>query len=296
MATRSVMRGGERARYDRCMRSTRIRWEYPEHLREQVQAAPAAPGVYVFHGELPDLPLYIGKSVNLRSRLLAHLRNRGEARLLRQARRISLHRTAGEIGALLLEARLVKCEFPLYNRRLRRNHRLCTLKMEGGRVVPVDAQTLDFQHDGESFGLFRSRAAALAHVQQLADAHQLCGGRLGLEALPRGRPCMRSLLGRCAGVCHGREAAEAHDARLARALSSMAVRCWPWPGAVALTERGAEITEIHVVRNWCHLGTVASLAEAEGLSRVRAEFDADCYRILCKPLLSGDLALTELTG
>lgn len=276
------------------MRAPRIRWQYPEHLREQVQAAPAAPGVYVFHGEVPDLPLYIGKSVNLRSRLLAHLRNRAEARLLRQARRISVQRTAGEIGALLLEARLVKCEFPLYNRRLRRHHRLCTLRFEGGRVVPVDVQTLDFQRDGESFGLFRSHAAALAHLQTLADAHRLCGGRLGLEALPRGRPCMRSLLGRCAGACSGRESTGEHDARLAAALASMAVRCWPWQGPVALTESAADRTEIHVVRNWCHLGTVATLEEAAALSSVRAEFDADCYRILCRPLLSGTLALTEL--
>jgi excinuclease Cho len=35
------------------------------------------------------VPLYIGKSVNLRSRVLSHLRNGDEASLLRQTRRIS---------------------------------------------------------------------------------------------------------------------------------------------------------------------------------------------------------------
>jgi excinuclease Cho len=65
---------------------------------------PSGPGVYIFHGQEGALPLYIGKSVNLRSRVLSHLRNPDEANLLRQTRRISHIRTAGEIGALLLEA------------------------------------------------------------------------------------------------------------------------------------------------------------------------------------------------
>jgi excinuclease Cho len=67
---------------------TRI-YEYPQHLREAIEDLPSAPGVYIFHGEEGDLPLYIGKSVNLRSRVLSHLRNADEARLLRQTKRIS---------------------------------------------------------------------------------------------------------------------------------------------------------------------------------------------------------------
>ena len=77
---------------------------YPQHLRNSMDDLPAAPGVYIFHGDSETLPLYIGKSVNIRNRVLSHLRNEEEARLLRQTRRISHIRTAGEVGALLLEA------------------------------------------------------------------------------------------------------------------------------------------------------------------------------------------------
>lgn len=59
-------------------------YEYPSHLRDAIADIPAVPGVYIFHGQEGDLPLYIGKSINLRGRLLAHLRNPGEARLLHQ--------------------------------------------------------------------------------------------------------------------------------------------------------------------------------------------------------------------
>ncbi|MCB5392478.1 hypothetical protein LIP47_17190, partial [Eggerthella lenta] len=67
------------------------------------------------------MPLYIGKSINIRSRVLSHLRTQDEAAMLRQSRRISWICTAGEIGALLLEARLIKEQQPLFNKRLRRN-------------------------------------------------------------------------------------------------------------------------------------------------------------------------------
>jgi excinuclease Cho len=277
-------------------RRTRIPYQYPDHLREQVAGVPQRPGVYIFHGDAADLPLYIGKSVNLRSRLLAHLRNRAEARLLSQASRISIHRTAGEIGALLLEARMVKRDFPLLNRRLRRNHRLCSIRLSGGRPELVDCQTIDFSREHMFYGLFRSRTMALAHLAAVADAQRLCLGRLGLEKLPKNRPCMRSMLGRCGGACVQRESAAAHDARLREALSTMALRCWPWAGAVVITECDGELTEHPVVRNWCHLGSVATLDAAAALATVRPEFDADCYQILCRPLLEGPLSVIELAS
>jgi excinuclease Cho len=105
-------------------------YEYPEHLRPWVEALPNLPGVYLFHGESDTLPLYIGKSVNLRSRVLSHLRTPEEAAMLRQARSISWQRTAGELGALLLEAQLIKERQPLFNKRLRRNKQLCSLLLE----------------------------------------------------------------------------------------------------------------------------------------------------------------------
>ena len=103
-------------------------YEYPEHLRPWLEALPKQPGVYIFHGESDTLPLYIGKSVNIRSRVLSHLRTPDEAAMLRQSRRITWFQTAGEMGALLLEARLIKEQQPLFNKRLRRNRQLCSLQ------------------------------------------------------------------------------------------------------------------------------------------------------------------------
>jgi DNA polymerase-3 subunit epsilon len=88
---------------------------------------PDGPGVYLFYGE-NDLPLYVGKSKELKKRVLAHFAAdhaaAREMNLAQQVRRIECIETGGEIGALLKEAALVKALQPIHNRSLRRNDEL----------------------------------------------------------------------------------------------------------------------------------------------------------------------------
>lgn len=167
-------------------------YEYPEHLRPWLEALPKLPGVYQFYGDSDTMPLYIGKSVNLRSRVLSHLRTPEEAAMLRQSRRITWQRTAGELGALLLEARLIKEQQPLFNKRLRRNKQLCAWLLADDRPQIVYAREVDFSHQQHLYGLFANRRAALQMLQSLADEQRLCYGLLGLEPLSQ-RPRLLSL-------------------------------------------------------------------------------------------------------
>lgn len=269
-------------------------YEYPDHLRAAISDLPAAPGVYVFHGQENDLPLYIGKSVNLRQRVLSHLRNPDEARLLRQTQRISHTRTAGEIGALLLEASLIKQQQPLLNQKLRRNRQLCSLRIVEGKPEVVYSKDLNFATETQLYGLYASRHAALEGLRALADQHQLCYGALGLEKLAAGRACFRAMLHQCAGVCRGDESPEAHRTRLFTSLDGLRVACWPYPGAIGLVERHEAMVQIHVIRNWCYLGSVTDAGQAAALDRVATAFDADGYKILCKPLLGGTAEILRL--
>ncbi|MFB5950938.1 excinuclease Cho [Klebsiella pasteurii] len=269
-------------------------YEYPEHLRPWLEALPRQPGVYLFHGESDTLPLYIGKSVNIRSRVLSHLRTPDEAAMLRQSRRITWQRTAGELGALLLEAQLIKEQQPLFNKRLRQNRQLCSLRLADDRPQVVYASELDFSQQSDLFGLFANRRAALQALQKIADEHRLCYGLMGLEPLNRGRACFRSALGRCAGACCGKESVETHHQRLRENMLKMQLVCWPWAGAIALEERSEDMTQYHIIQNWLWLGAVESLSQASSLTRLSAKFDHDGYKILCKPLLSGRYKLHPL--
>ena len=269
-------------------------FEDPVHLRPFLDELPAAPGVYVFHGEEGDLPVYIGKSVNLRQRVLSHLRTADEARMLRQTRRISHIRTAGEIGALLLEARMIKQQHPLFNQKLRRTKQLYALRLQGEALQIVHSTELDFARTPDLYGLYASRHAATEGLRNLAEAQRLCWGVLGLEKLKPGRPCFRAMLKQCAGACCGQETLHAHQQRLQAALEAQRVVCWPYAGAVGLVERDGEFTQIHVVNHWCYLGSAPTREAALSLAVPEVGFDADGYKILCRPLLTNAVEVIDL--
>lgn len=269
-------------------------YEYPEHLRQWLDGLPKVPGVYTFHGESDTLPLYIGKSINLRSRVMSHFRTQDEAKMLRLARRVSWITTAGELGALLLEAQMIKTQQPLFNKRLRKNRQLCSLQLNDDKPQVVYAKEVDFTHSPNLYGLYANRRAALETLKKIADEQQLCYGLLGLESLTKNRGCFRSALGRCAGACCGKETLEAHHQRLLTALDKVRVVCWPWQGPVGLIEEGPDITQIHVIDNWFYLGSVSTLDEAKTLKRAPPGFDQDGYKILCRPVIGGKYHIVPL--
>ena len=82
-----------------------------------------------------------------------------------------------------------------------------------------------------------------------------------------------------------------HALRLAAALAGLRVRAWPFPGRIGIRETaaGGERCELHVLDQWCHLGTVRSEHELHELQdgAPRPLFDFDTYKILTRYLLSG---------
>ncbi|MBD9067660.1 MAG: endonuclease, partial [Enterobacter cloacae] len=96
-------------------------------------------------------------------------------------------------------------------------------------------------------------------------------------------------------ACCGKESLEEHHARLLGGLAAISVNCWPWEGAVALKEVGETMTQYHIVHNWFWLGAVDNLQEAATLLRTPAGFDHDGYKILCKPVLTGEFDVIVLS-
>ena len=151
----------------------------------------------------------------------------------------------------------------------------------------VYSKDLNFATAPDLYGLYASRHAALESLRQLADDQRLCYAALGLEKLPKGRACFRAMLHQCAGVCRGDEDPGAHQQRLFTSLEGLRVACWPYPGAIGLVERDDGEQQIHVIHHWHFLGSVRDAAQARMLEKVAPGFDADGYKILCKPILSG---------
>lgn len=260
-------------------------YQYPEHLRPFLEQLPKKPGVYFFHGTSDTLPLYIGKSVNIRSRVMSHFRCQDEAKLLHQTQRITFIETAGELGALLMEARFIKQQQPLFNKRLRRSRQLCSFRLTNGQIHIVFAKAINFATTAELYGLFSSRTAAMEKLRSMADKERLCYGLLGIEKVAPGRACFRFALKRCGGACCGAESQEAQFMRLEQALSQYKLDCWPYPGRIALIEEREHFRQYHIIHHWLYLGTVATLDDADRLQQVADYFDSDGYKILCGPII-----------
>ena len=265
---------------------------WPSHLdADALDEMPDTPGVYIFYGE-KRFTLYVGKSKHLRQRVLSHFSgdhaHGKELSLSMQVRKIEWHETPGEIGALLLEASLVKQLAPSHNVRLRRNKSLCAWRFSTETNAPpslVWTQDLDAGAQDDLYGLFTSQRHAQTWLTTLAETHQLCKGRLGLEKVKPKQPCFGRQLRQCKGVCVGEEAPNLHDLRLLAAMVDRKVATWPFAGPVGFVERSKDKTQtaIHVVDRWCYLGTATQEGEcADLMETARPQFDPDIYKILRK--------------
>lgn len=312
---RHSLRAGDR---HRALGDARILWEFVQTLyrdkpAEEVDAViarmlkspslpsqlpadalahiPEAPGVYRFYG-LNPLPVYIGKSVNLRERVAAHFssdyRSTNDLRISAEIVRIEIEQTAGELGALLRESQLIKTLLPAYNHHLRRRRDMVAIALAAEPSPPeyVRSSAIDPRTLGGLYGPFSSRSKARSRLREIARDTRLCWRALGLER--RIGPCFARQVQRCEGACVGAETLEAHAARLRDALSSLAMQCWPYRGTVAVreTDTMGERTDMHVFRDWCWLGTVRDDSELGALvdAPPRVEFDLDIYRLLVKKL------------
>ena len=295
----------------------------PAHLpADTLTRVPRGPGVYLFYG-LNEHPLYIGKSRHLRERVSSHFvldwRSERGLRLASETRRIEWQETAGDLGAQLLEQRLIRERMPAHNVASRRRERLLFLEplfvesasAEPAFAEPVSAEPFDTKPAAPlrftplsalspadlpgRYGPFTSRAAVHRLLTDAAPQHGLCLRALRIERGPPGSPCFNRQLGRCAGCCVGAEAAAGHLRRVAEVLANHRIPAWPWPGPVALVERalveraegerakdGAAAREDwHVFDRWCHLGTAGDEAAAQALAaRAGRRFEPAAYRLL----------------
>ena len=268
----------------------------PSHLPADLSDdLPESPGIYRFFGEA-DALLYVGKSSNLRKRVLEHFasthRSDAEHRLAVLVRRVTWQETAGEIGALLIESQAVKREKPLYNRQLRQVGQHFTIRITGAPHEALSASIVevDSSHDLdgiENYGLYRDERSALRALQAVARAHQLCARVLGLEssAATGSRACFAYQLKRCKGACVGEESPVLHGIRVRMALSSIKLPSWPYQGRILLVEsdwRGQQ--DFHVLDQWRYLGTVQDSTDAVSLEGKSVLFDVDIFRLLRRVL------------
>lgn len=265
----------------------------PDHLKEQGSTLPTTPGVYIFYDE-KNYPLYVGKSVNIRERVLSHFTSdytsSREMNICQQTASIEALPTAGELGALLKESELVKSLQPLYNRKLRYVRTMHVLKRtqtpEGYSTATLETCTQLTPEDAESLlGTFKSKKQAKEFLLDQAKQHKLCHKLLQLET-GKGS-CFGYQLGTCQGACLTKEAVDLYNLRATLAFSARSIRRWPFSGPITIREQDAHgRNELFLVDKWCLLGRYQS--EDFELTTPEYVFDVDTYRILERFILANE--------
>jgi DNA polymerase-3 subunit epsilon len=260
-----------------------------------VKSLPETYGVYVFYDENGN-PLYVGKSVNIRSRVLSHFsgdqESAKEQALCRQVVDIQTITTSGELGALLLESHLIKRLLPLYNRKSRIHKKLVVMK-RGVNAHGYGTIRLEYLRNIRStdlssiVGIFKSMRQAKEFLWNIAKGYTLCPRMLTIE---KGKgECSYTQVQRCNGACNGSELPEAYNTRFNLALAGRRVMPWPFNGPILIEEKNetGNEGEFFVVDNWCLMGCFRF--DETGSKRCLLEggytFDYDGYRILRDYLL-----------
>jgi DNA polymerase III subunit epsilon len=258
----------------------------PTHIPQNaIDSLPESPGVYLFYGK-DGVPLYVGKSVNIKNRVRSHLsavsNSTKERNLAAQTHHLEGIETAGNLGAELLESRLIKTLQPIFNRTLRQTSTLVSLT----RTTESGYDTLKLRQSTPPLpnkipnliGVFRSIKQAKDVLATLVEAHSLCLKLVGLET-GKG-PCFHYHLNKCPGTCLAKEPPLQHNLRLAQAISTIRLKSWPFAGNIVITETGVSHTEYHHFYNWCYLGSQSSSSQSSISPIPNPAFDLDTYRIL----------------
>lgn len=164
---------------------------------------PRDPGVYLFRDEA-GRALYVGKSVSIRSRARAHFApSTPAADWSARASIVDYRPTCSELGALVLENRLIKQLRPPGNIRLaRRDDRLVYIRCRLDIPFPIlEVSPMPAPGHGVSIGPVRGRGLARELVEQLDSLFGLrhCGRRLPR----REHPSAYGQMGRCLSPCLG---------------------------------------------------------------------------------------------
>ena len=202
-----------------------LRNPLPEKLRKKSTMAdkmPRLPGVYVFRG--PDGErLYVGTSVNLRSRVKSYF-TRGEQRrsvrdMLELAVDVDAHVCATDLEAKVVEVRMIHQYRPRYNRRSARPERTVWLTLTQERF-PRLSVTRSLDGKQALVGPMRGAGDAAVAIEAIQHAMgvRTCTTRLPVTPRAGARACLLMDLGRCSAPCvrgvesgyHDTEAAVRH--------------------------------------------------------------------------------------
>ncbi|MCX6292339.1 MAG: exonuclease domain-containing protein [Bacteroidetes bacterium] len=204
------------------IRSDYLNVRFPENFdRKIVEKLPESTGIYYLHNEDGTI-IYIGKSNNIRKRVITHFANKGNHKAIEMRnaiRDVSFELTGNELIALLLESDEIKKFQPLFNRALRNtlfNYGIFQsvnkdgyITLKAGKILKT-AQPIITSH---------SLDEAKEILESKISKFKLCQKLCGLYDIEYA--CFHHSINQCNGACIGKEPVEIYNERVLKAIDSL---------------------------------------------------------------------------
>lgn len=174
-------------------------------LKNKVSRLPASPGVYIMKDARSRI-LYIGKAVNLRSRVRSYFGKSNDGRLfirllMERIDDLDCILTETEDEALILENNLIKKHRPLYNVRLKDDKTYISIKVTLSEEWPRVLTTRSYKPGKDLyFGPYGSSTAVRELLRVIKTVFPLRTCTNGFFR-NRTRACMEYEIGRCSAPC-----------------------------------------------------------------------------------------------
>lgn len=184
---------------------------------------PETCGVYYFYNAQGDL-IYVGKSVNIRSRVLSHFANSTTQKAMEMKNhiaRIDYAETGSELIALLKESEEIKEYKPFYNRAQRRESNHVGMFHEVDKQGYIRFRLGRVTAKSQPVTTFPGNASARGFMEHLVMKYELCEKLAGIFKAGSGA-CFKYHIQQCKGACLGKESQEDYNERAKIALQSVA--------------------------------------------------------------------------
>jgi DNA polymerase-3 subunit epsilon len=183
---------------------------------------PESHGVYYLHDDAGRV-IYIGKSNNIRKRILSHFRNKQSRKAIELRNSIvdiSFDETGNELIALLLESEEIKRQQPLFNhaqKRTRFNYGIFVAENENG-YLSLQVKKTGHKSTVEPVITTGTSDHALEILDSLIIKHELCQKLCGVFKVDHA--CFGYSVKKCKGACIGKEEPQEYNARVDEAINS----------------------------------------------------------------------------
>ncbi len=194
---------------------------HPNFDPDKLKNLPNESGVYYFYNDQNDL-IYIGKSKNIKTRILTHFRNHSTKKAIemkKQVASIDYELTGSELIALLKESEEIKSLKPVFNCSQRRSvshYGIFAHYNTSGYLCYSIQRLSDIR--ATPICTFSSQKAAKSYMQQCIDTFHLCQKLCGMYQTSAA--CFYYELDECKGACIEEEPAEEYNIRAQKLIES----------------------------------------------------------------------------